>query len=171
MPFDYKTATIPELFDEYDRISMASGSQQVGASREASYLPNVLAEGEEVFALCSGVMEGRPWLMALTGGRLLLLNKGHYAGLRLISVHLGAVVSVECVHQANATIAIELTRIGFTFTGVPRGSAASFTRLLSTQAGKHRHGSIAERCFGLSCRTPTGAGAGWDGLPGELTHT
>lgn len=171
MPFDYKKATIPELFDEYDRISMASGSHQVGASREASYLPNVLAEGEQVIALCSGAMEGRTWLMALTGGRLLLLNKGHYAGLRLISVHLGAVVSVECVHQANGTIVIELTRVGFTLTGVPRNSAVSFTRLLSTQAGEHCNGSITERCFGLACRTPTGAGTGWDGLPGELTHT
>lgn len=92
--FDFKNASAAELKSEYSRIAKESGDDQFFTRKELAYLPQVLADGEQVLAFASGLMDGNTWLIALTDRRIIFLDKGMIYGLKQTSIDLDKVNAI-----------------------------------------------------------------------------
>src|SRR3954451_16863952 len=95
MSFDFKHATPRELRAEYSRIAQEIGDDQFFTKKELKHLPDVLAEGEQVLAFTSGLMDGDTWLIALTDRRIIFLDKGMIWGLKQTLIDLDKVNSIS----------------------------------------------------------------------------
>lgn len=95
MAFDYKNATRAELKAEYKRIAQEMGDDQFFTKRELAYLPSALADGEQVLAFSSGLMDSKTWLIVLTDRRILFLDKGMLFGLKQTAIELDKVTAVS----------------------------------------------------------------------------
>src|SRR4051812_44217900 len=95
VPFDFKNASKADRRREYNRIAAEMGDDQFFTKKELNYLPNVLANGEQVLGFTSGFMNGHTWLIALTDRRVLFLDKGMVYGLRQASIDLDKVNAVS----------------------------------------------------------------------------
>ncbi|MCL2831439.1 MAG: PH domain-containing protein [Betaproteobacteria bacterium] len=94
MAFDFKNATQADRKREYDRIAEELGDDQFFTKKELNHLPEVLADGEQVLAFTSGLMDGNTWLLTLTDRRIIFLDKGMIYGLNQTSIDLDKVNSV-----------------------------------------------------------------------------
>jgi hypothetical protein len=95
MSFDYKNASPAELKKEYKRIATLVGDDQFFTKKELNYLPQVLADGEQVLAFTSGFMDGNTWLITLTDRRIIFLDKGMIYGLKQTSINLDKVNAIS----------------------------------------------------------------------------
>lgn len=95
MAFDYKGSAWPELKAEYDRIAAEIGDDQFFTKKELKHLPEVLADGEQVLAFTSGIMDGNTWLITLTDRRVIFLDKGLLYGLKQSSIELDKINAVS----------------------------------------------------------------------------
>lgn len=95
MAFNFKTASKEELKAEYDRIAKEIGDDQFFTKKELNHLPEVLAEGEQVLAFSSGLMDSNTWLIALTDSRIIFLDKGLIFGLKQTAIELDKVNAVS----------------------------------------------------------------------------
>ncbi|AVJ96809.1 TPA: hypothetical protein L6A55_11305 [Pseudomonas aeruginosa] len=95
MAFDYRSATPDALKAEYNRIATEIGDDQFFTKKELSHLPEVLADGEQVLAFTSGIMEGNTWLITLTDRRVIFLDKGMLYGLKQASIELDKINAVS----------------------------------------------------------------------------
>jgi hypothetical protein len=94
MMFDFKNATPEALRVEYNRIAKEIGDDQFFTKKELRHLPEVLADGEQILAFTSGLMEGNTWLITLTDRRLIFLDKGMIYGLKQVSIDLDKVNAI-----------------------------------------------------------------------------
>lgn len=94
MTFNFKTATAAELKVKYDQIAKEMGDDQFFTKKELAHLPSVLADGEQVLAFTSGLMDVNTWLIALTDRRIIFLDKGMIYGLKQASIELDKVNAV-----------------------------------------------------------------------------
>ncbi|MDR1577147.1 MAG: PH domain-containing protein [Deltaproteobacteria bacterium] len=89
-----------------------------GVGRALSYLPRILTRGEKVLALTRGIINVRPWLLAITDARVILLSRGYVLGLKLLEIPL---VSIKMVFHHLSLFFGEIvfhcgdfqTRLGF----------------------------------------------------------
>ncbi|MBM3114971.1 PH domain-containing protein [Jeongeupia naejangsanensis] len=95
MAFDFKNALPEERKSEYLRLASEIGDDQFFTKKELNHLPEVLAEGEQVLAFCSGLMEGNTWLITLTDRRVIFLDKGMLYGLKQTSINLDKINAVS----------------------------------------------------------------------------
>ncbi|MGH8273023.1 MAG: hypothetical protein ACRES9_02020 [Gammaproteobacteria bacterium] len=58
MTFDFKHASAAERKVEYKRIAKEIGDDQFFTKKELNYLPEILADGEQILAFSSGLMDG-----------------------------------------------------------------------------------------------------------------
>ena len=84
--FDYKNASKAELKAQYKRIAAKTGDDQFFTKKELKYLPQMLMDGEQVVAFCSGMLDANTWLIVLTDRRVLFLDKGMLYGLKESSI-------------------------------------------------------------------------------------
>lgn len=94
MAFDFKHASEADRKKEYDRIAKEIGDDNFFTKKELNYLPEALADGEQVLAFTSGFLDGNTWLLTLTDRRLIFLDKGMLYGLKQTSIDLDKVNSV-----------------------------------------------------------------------------
>lgn len=95
MAFDFKNASKEALKVEYDRIAAQIGDDQFFTKKELNHLPEVLADGEQVLAFTSGLMDGNTWLVTLTDHRIIFLDKGMIYGLKQTAIDLDKVNAVS----------------------------------------------------------------------------
>ena len=93
--FNFKTASKIELQQEFNRIAAEIGDEQFFTKKELHYLPEVLAENEQVLAFTSGLMDGNTWLITLTDRRIIFLDKGLIYGLSQAVIDLDKVNSIS----------------------------------------------------------------------------
>lgn len=95
MAFDFKNASQEDRKIEYDRIAKEIGDDQFFTKKELNHLPEILADGEEVLAFTSGIMDGNTWLITLTDKRIIFLDKGMIYGLKQTTIDLEKINSVS----------------------------------------------------------------------------
>lgn len=95
MTFDFKNATPDALKVEYTRIAKEMGDDQFFTKKELNHLPQVLADGEQVLAFTSGIMDGNTWLITLTDHRVIFLDKGMLYGLKQSAIELDKINAVS----------------------------------------------------------------------------
>lgn len=95
MAFDYKNASPEALKAEYNRIAQEVGDDQFFTKKELNHLPQVLADGEQVLAFTSGIMDANTWLITLTDRRVIFLDKGMIYGLKQASIELDKINAVS----------------------------------------------------------------------------
>lgn len=95
MEFDFKNATQAERNEEYKRIAKEVGDDQFFTKKELTFLPKILASGEQIIAFTSGFMDGNTWLITLTDRRIIFLDKGMIYGLKQISINLDKINSIS----------------------------------------------------------------------------
>lgn len=95
MTFDFKNSSPAERKKEYDRIAREIGDDQFFTKRELNHLPEILADGEQVLAFTSGLMDSNTWLITLTNRRIIFLDKGMIYGLKQTTIDLDKVNSVS----------------------------------------------------------------------------
>lgn len=95
MSFDYKNASPKELRQEYNRIAAVVGDDQFFTKKELNYLPQILADGEQIIAFSSGLMDGDTWLITLTDRRIIFLDKGMIFGLKQTSINLDKINAIS----------------------------------------------------------------------------
>jgi hypothetical protein len=94
MKFDFKNASPAALKAEYSRIAREIGDDQFFTKKELNHLPKILADGEQVLAFTSGLMDNHTWLITLTDRRIIFLDKGMFFGLKQITIDLDKVNAV-----------------------------------------------------------------------------
>ena len=94
MSFDFKNASSADLKKEYNRIAKEIGDDQFFTKKELKHLPLILADGEQVLAFTSGLMDGSTWLITLTDRRVIFLDKGMIYGLKQTTIDLDKVNAV-----------------------------------------------------------------------------
>lgn len=67
--------------------------------KEIRYLPQILGTGERIYALTSGYMNGKTWLIVCTNRRVLFLNRGMFYGLQQIQMSLDRIQAIESNSQ------------------------------------------------------------------------
>jgi hypothetical protein len=67
-------------------------------NKEIRYLPEVLAEDEQILALTSGFMQGTTWLAVCTDRRVIFLDRGIIYGLRQLQMNLDRIQSIDSGH-------------------------------------------------------------------------
>lgn len=95
MAFDFKNSSPTDRKKEYDRIARDIGDDQFFTKRELNHLPEILADGEQVLAFTSGLMDSNTWLITLTDRRIIFLDKGMIYGLKQTTIDLDKVNSVS----------------------------------------------------------------------------
>ena len=95
MTFDFKNGSKTDLKLEYNRIAKEIGDDQFFTKKELNHLPKILAEGEQILAFTSGLMNGNTWLITLTDRRIIFLDKGMIFGLKQTTIDLDKVNSVS----------------------------------------------------------------------------
>jgi PH (Pleckstrin Homology) domain-containing protein/putative oligomerization/nucleic acid binding protein len=95
MSFDFKNAARGELRAEYDRIGKEMKDFQFFTRRELFHLPKILADGEQVLAFTSGLMDNNSWLIALTDRRIVFLDKGMVYGLKQATIDLDKINAIS----------------------------------------------------------------------------
>lgn len=86
--FDFKNAEPADLKAEYNRIAKEIGDDQFFTKKELNHLPQILADGEQVLAFSSGLMNNNTWLITLTDRRIIFLDKGLIYGLKQTTIDL-----------------------------------------------------------------------------------
>lgn len=66
-----------------------------GTKKEVNYLPEILNPDEHVLSLISGFLDGNTWIIALTGERLIFLDKGMIYGLKQREILLDKINSIS----------------------------------------------------------------------------
>ena len=92
---DYKTASKEQLLAEYKLLMQAADCHPLGSKKEFLALPDLLNFGEKVMAAIEGTAEKGISLIALTNQRLLILHKGLFSSLDVISLSLMEIESVS----------------------------------------------------------------------------
>lgn len=95
MGFDFKNASAAERKQQYDRIAKEMGDDQFFTKKELNHLPEILADGEQVLAFTSGLMNNNTWLIALTDKRIIFLDKGMIYGLKQTTIDLDKINSIS----------------------------------------------------------------------------
>ncbi len=70
-------------------------ADQFGTKKEIKYLPQILKENEKIYALTSGKMDGKTWLITCTNTRVIFLDKGMIYGLKQVDTPLEKINSIE----------------------------------------------------------------------------
>lgn len=65
-----------------------------GTKKEIRELPGIIAEGETILGMGSGMMDGNTWLITVTDRRVILLDKGLVFGLKQLELPLARIKSV-----------------------------------------------------------------------------
>lgn len=126
--FDFKNASAEALKAEYNRIARQTGDDQFFTRKELNHLPSVLADGEQVLAFSSGLMDGNTWLITLTDRRLIFLDKGMLYGLRQVSIDLDKVNAIGgSTGILFGTITVEDGARARTIANVPKRTVVAFT--------------------------------------------
>lgn len=66
-----------------------------GTKKEIKYLPEIMMDGEKIYALTSGMMDGNTWLLVITNERIIMLDKGMLYGLKQLVLPLSHIKSVS----------------------------------------------------------------------------
>lgn len=95
MSIDWRTATEDEKRDEIRRIAGEMGDHKFFTGKEMNRLPELLGAGESVEAICSGYMNDKTWVVALTDQRILMIDSNFLLGITQMSIGLDKVNSIE----------------------------------------------------------------------------
>ena len=95
MGFDFKNAAPNDLKAEYSRIAKEIGDDQFFTKKELNHLPQILADGEQILAFTSGLMDSNTWLITLTDRRIIFLDKGMIYGLKQTTIDLDKVNAIS----------------------------------------------------------------------------
>ena len=71
------------------------GFDSWGTKKEIRYLKNMLYEGEQVFAIASGIINGNTWLVACTSKRVIFVDCGMLYGVKHSEVMLDRINAVS----------------------------------------------------------------------------
>jgi hypothetical protein len=90
--YDYELElAAEELVTNHGRLGWLGG---FGVGRALAYLPRILLKEEKVLAIARGIIGFRPWILAVTGFRVILLNQGYVFGYKLLEIPLSSVKMV-----------------------------------------------------------------------------
>lgn len=84
-----------EQKDFYDDLKKLPGFDSWGTKKEIRYLKNIIYDGEEIFAIASGIMENNTWLIACTSKRILFIDCGMIYGVKHSEVMIEKVNAVS----------------------------------------------------------------------------
>lgn len=84
-----------EQKDFYDDLKKLPGFDSWGTKKEIRYLKNIIYDGEEIFAIASGIMENNTWLIACTNKRILFIDCGMIYGVKHSEVMIEKVNAVS----------------------------------------------------------------------------
>lgn len=139
MSFDFKNASQTDRKREYDRIAKEIGDDQFFTKKELNHLPQILADGEQVLAFTSGMMEGNTWLITLTDKRIIFLDKGMIYGLKQV------VINLDKIHSVSGNTGIMFGKIGIedgasqrNIEFVPKGAVVPFTNKVRDAIEYHK---------------------------------
>ncbi|GGY03681.1 PH domain-containing protein [Paludibacterium paludis] len=141
MAFDYKNASPEALKNEYRRIAQAIGDDQFFTKKELAHLPAVLADGEQILAFCSGLMDSSTWLITLTDQRIIFLDKGLLFGLKQSAIDLDKVNAISGETGVFfGKISIQDGASNRTIDNVPKRTVVPFTNLVRDAINNRKHG-------------------------------
>jgi hypothetical protein len=63
--------------------------------KERNYLHEIMAPGERIYAMTSGILDGNTWLVTVTDNRVLFLDKGMIYGLKQMEFPLSQISAVS----------------------------------------------------------------------------
>lgn len=86
---------MPTLDSIWQQINSLPHKYIFYTKKEIRYLPKILAEGEPILALTSGMMNNRTWLAVCTSRRVIFLNRGMMFGLQQIQMGLDRIQSID----------------------------------------------------------------------------
>ncbi|MFZ4124581.1 MAG: PH domain-containing protein [Rickettsiales bacterium] len=86
---------MPTLAQIWKQIDALPHRYVFYTKKEIRYLPEILAEGENILALTSGYMNTSTWLCVCTNRRVLFLDRGMFFGLRQIQMNLDRIQSID----------------------------------------------------------------------------
>ena len=81
--------------DFYNDLKRLPGFDSWGTKKEIRYLKNMLYEGEQVFAIASGIINGNTWLVACTSKRVIFVDCGMLYGVKHSEVMLDRINAVS----------------------------------------------------------------------------
>lgn len=81
--------------DFYNDLKRLPGFDSWGTKKEIRYLKDMLYEGEQVFAIASGIMGGNTWLLACTSKRVIFVDCGMIYGVRHSEVMIDRINAVS----------------------------------------------------------------------------
>ena len=79
----------------YNEIKLLPGFDSWGTKKEIKHLYTMLFEGEKVFSVASGIMDGNTWLVACTDKRILFIDCGMIYGVKHIEIMINKINSVS----------------------------------------------------------------------------
>lgn len=95
MSIDWRTADNDAKADEIRRIAGEMGDHKFFTGKEMRHLPELLGQGEQVFAIVSGFMDNETWAVALTDQRILMLDTNMFIGKNQRSIGLDKINTIE----------------------------------------------------------------------------
>lgn len=132
---------MPTLEDIMARIEEIGGLKTFGAKREIKYLPNILAEDEQIEYLTSGIVDNKRWLITCTNKRIIFLDKGLVYGLKQIETPLEKVNSIEFnTGLFVGKIAIWDGASKMEITDINKKTVQPFVNAINAALNKIRHG-------------------------------
>jgi len=140
MAFDFKNASRAELENQFFLMAQEAHSAELFTKKELYHLPEILADGEQVLAYTSGLMNGNSWLIALTDRRVIFLDKGLVYGLKQVIIDLDKINAVSC------RTGLVFGEIGITdgasakkISNVPKATAAPFAAKIQEAIEARKH--------------------------------
>jgi len=82
----------------YDKLKQLPGFDSWGTRKEIKYLRTILYNDEEVFAIASGIMEHKTWLVTCTNKRIIFIDCGLIYGISHSEVMIDKINAVSFVN-------------------------------------------------------------------------
>lgn len=89
-----KKQEVEEQSQFYQELKKLPGFDSWGTKKEIRYLKSILYNGEKVFAIASGVMDGNTWLLTCTSKRIIFIDCGIVYGVTHSEIMINKVNSV-----------------------------------------------------------------------------
>lgn len=144
-----------------------------GTKKELKYLPDILADTEDVLALTSGFMHGHTWLIVCTDKRVIFLDKGMFYGLQQRETPLERVNSIEQqTGLISGTIGIGDGAEMMQLKEVPKKTVRPFVEVVNKAREALKAGTVAPQLSPNFVNVEgAGAGTGSDQQPSPAPKT
>lgn len=91
-------STLTQDLNFYNKLKELPGFDSWGTRKEIKYLRTMLYEDEEVFAIASGFMDGKTWLVACTNKRVIFVDCGLIYGVSHSEVLINKINAISFVN-------------------------------------------------------------------------